>query len=165
MKGSQTSGKRTERGTRLQDQGVAPLARAQPLSYRLAALAADRASPVQCKRLHGLCADMRSRVNSSAERAELDLALQVPIAECAQNLIFSVIVNSLIEPLRESLIPGRAGYTSYAPRPIDGIFGQHEAVVAAIGERDPMAARRAMSNHLKYAKSVLLRYPDVYPAP
>jgi GntR family transcriptional repressor for pyruvate dehydrogenase complex len=133
------------------------------LEPEIAAFAAERASPDQRGRLHSVCAEMRSRVEAPAELAELDITLHVAIAESAQNVIFSVIVSSLIEPLRQSLIPGWAGYSSYAPRPVEEIFVQHETIVTAVDRRDPAAARRAMADHLKYAGEVLLRYPDAYP--
>src|SRR5579883_1825487 len=123
------------------------------LEPEIAAFAAERASPEQRSHLHSVCAEMRSRVDAPAELAELDITLHVAIVE------------SLIEPLRQSLIPGWAGYSSYAPRPVEEIFVQHEAIVTAVDRRDAAAARQAMADHLKYAGEVLLRYPDTYPTP
>jgi DNA-binding FadR family transcriptional regulator len=83
--------------------------------------------------------------------AELDFRLHVTLAESTQNDLFKVLLAPLISQLREQIILTWEDF----PRPVEEVFDQHEAIVAAVENGDADAARQAMTRHLMYSRNVL----------
>ena len=83
--------------------------------------------------------------------AELDFRLHVTLAEATQNELFKVLLAPLINQLRDQIILTWQDF----PRPVDLVFEQHEAVVAAVAAGDAEAGRQAMTKHLAFSREVL----------
>ncbi len=122
------------------------------LEVEIAALAAERATPAQRQELDQLCRHMRQNAASAPTLAELDLQFHLLLADATQNQLFRVLLSPLIEQLREQFLYMWEGYGS---RPLERVFAQHEALVEAIQQNDPLQARQMMSQHLAYSAEVL----------
>lgn len=122
------------------------------LEVETAALAAERATPEQRQELRRLCVEMRKHAGAPRVLAELDFQLHQLLAESTQNELFGVLLMPLIEQLR-----GHFAYAweHYAGRPLEPIFDQHEAIVAAIEACDASGARQAMASHIAYYCDIL----------
>jgi DNA-binding FadR family transcriptional regulator len=94
---------------------------------------------------------MRDGKNTAKQMAELDFRLHVTLAESTQNDLFKVLLAPLISQLREQIILTWEDF----PRPVEEVFDQHEAIVAAVENGDAEAARQAMTKHLIYSRNVL----------
>jgi GntR family transcriptional regulator, transcriptional repressor for pyruvate dehydrogenase complex len=121
------------------------------LEVEMVALAATRRTPEQLAQLHQICQRMRAEGNTAKQMAELDFRLHVTLAEATQNELFKVLLAPLINQLRDQIILTWEDF----PRPVDLVFEQHEAIVAAVGEGDAEAGRQAMIKHLAFSREVL----------
>jgi len=122
------------------------------LEVELVALAASRATLEQRLLLRQICQEMRSSKKKTAQQmAELDFRLHVTLAEATQNEIFKVLLAPVIDQLRDQIILTWEGF----PRPVNLVFDQHEAIVAAVENGDAEAARQAMTKHLAFSREVL----------
>src|SRR5215211_4896302 len=123
----------------------------QVLEVEMVALAASRITPEQRKQLRQICTEMRAGSNNSKQMAELDFRLHVTLAEATQNELFKVLLAPLINQLRDQIILTWEDF----PRPVNLVFEQHEAIVAAVGEGDAETGRQAMIKHLAFSREVL----------
>jgi GntR family transcriptional regulator, transcriptional repressor for pyruvate dehydrogenase complex len=121
------------------------------LEVEMVALAASRITPEQRTQLRQICRQMRDGKNTAKQMAELDFRLHVTLADSTQNDLFKVLLAPLISQLREQIILTWEDF----PRPVDEVFDQHEAIVAAVESGDAEAARQAMTKHLIYSRNVL----------
>jgi GntR family transcriptional regulator, transcriptional repressor for pyruvate dehydrogenase complex len=121
------------------------------LEVEMVALAASRITPEQRTQLRQICRQMREGKNTAKQMAELDFQLHVTLAESTQNDLFKVLLAPLISQLREQIILTWEDF----PRPVEDVFDQHEAIVAAVESGDAEAARQAMTKHLIYSRKVL----------
>ncbi len=121
------------------------------LEVEMVALAASRITPEQRTELRQICKQMREGKNTAKQMAELDFRLHVTLAESTQNDLFKVLLAPLISQLREQIILTWEDF----PRPVQEVFDQHEAIVAAVVNGDADAARQAMTKHLLYSRNVL----------
>ena len=121
------------------------------LEVEMVALAAARRTPEQLAKLHRICQQMRMHDNTAKQMAELDFSLHVTLAEATQNELFKVLLAPLINQLREHIILTWEDF----PRPVEQVFDQHEAIVAAVDNGDEEAARQAMLKHLIFSREVL----------
>ena len=121
------------------------------LEVEMVALAASRITPEQRTQLRQICRQMRDGKNTAKQMAELDFRLHVTLAESTQNDLFKVLLAPLISQLREQIILTWEDF----PRPMEEVFDQHEAIVAAVENGDAEAARQAMTKHLIYSRNVL----------
>jgi len=62
-----------------------------------------------------------------------------------------VLLAPLINQLRDQIILTWEGF----PRPVNLVFDQHEAIVAAVESGDAETARQAMIKHLAFSREVL----------
>ena len=122
------------------------------LEVEMVALAASRITPEQRTELRKICAQMRDGKNTAKQMAELDFRLHVTLAESTQNDLFKVLLAPLISQLREQIILTWEDF----PRPVEEVFDQHEAIVAAVESGDAETARQAMTKHLMYSRNVLV---------
>ena len=121
------------------------------LEVEMVALAAGRITAEQQAQLRQICQQMRAGGNTAKQMAELDFRLHVTLAEATQNELFKVLLAPLINQLREQIILTWEDF----PRPVDLVFEQHEAIVAAVENGDADAARQAMLKHLIFSREVL----------
>lgn len=121
------------------------------LEVEMVALAAARRNPEQLTKLHQICQQMRAGGNTAKEMAELDFQLHVTLAEATQNDLFKVLLAPLINQLRDQIILTWEDF----PRPVNLVFEQHEAIVAAVENSDAEAGRQAMMKHLAFSRDVL----------
>lgn len=121
------------------------------LEVELVALAAGRATPEQRSQLRQICQEMRVGGKTAQQMAELDFRLHVTLAEATQNDLFKILLAPLIDQLRDHIILTWEDF----PRPVNLVFDQHEAIVAAVESGDAEAARQAMIKHLAFSREVL----------
>ena len=121
------------------------------LEVEMVALASSRITPEQRKQLREICQQMRVSGNTAKQMAELDFRLHVTLAEATQNDLFKVLLAPLINQLRDQIILTWEDF----PRPVNLVFDQHEAIVAAVESGDAEAARQAMIKHLAFSREVL----------
>ena len=62
-----------------------------------------------------------------------------------------MLLAPLINQLRDQIILTWEDF----PRPVELVFEQHEAIVAAVGSGDPEGGRQAMTKHLAFSREVL----------
>jgi DNA-binding FadR family transcriptional regulator len=125
------------------------------LEVEMVALAASRITPEQRIQLRQICKQMRDGQNTAKQMAELDFRLHVTLAEATQNDLFKVLLAPLIHQLRDQIILTWEDF----PRPVEQVFDQHEAIVAAVENGDADAARQAMTKHLIFSRAVLEDIP------
>jgi GntR family transcriptional regulator, transcriptional repressor for pyruvate dehydrogenase complex len=121
------------------------------LEVEMVALAAARIIPEQRTQLREICQQMRSDGHTAQQMAALDFRLHVTLAEATQNELFKVLLAPLIDQLRDQIVLTWEGF----PRPVNLVFDQHEAIVAAVENGDAEAARQAMTKHLAFSREVL----------
>lgn len=121
------------------------------LEVEMVALAAARRTPEQLAELHQICQQMRAEGNTATLMAELDFRLHVTLADATQNELFKVLLAPLIGQLRDQIVLTWQDF----PRPVDTVFEQHEAIVAAVAAEDAEAGRQAMIKHLAFSREVL----------
>ena len=117
----------------------------------MVALAASRITSEQRTQLRKICQQMRDSGNTAKQMAELDFRLHVTLAESTQNELFKVLLAPLINQLRDQIILTWEDF----PRPVNLVFDQHEAIVAAVESGDAETARQAMTKHLAFSREVL----------
>jgi DNA-binding GntR family transcriptional regulator len=116
------------------------------LEGMLAARAAERVSKSDAVALRKLVKDMRTAVQKSEllTYSDLNARLHASIRDIAAHETASRLLRQLRDQTVRhqftlSLVPGRPTVS----------LPQHEAIVAAIGARDPQQAARAMQSHLQ----------------
>ncbi|HEX5941159.1 MAG TPA: FadR/GntR family transcriptional regulator [Anaerolineales bacterium] len=121
------------------------------LEVEMVALAAARRTPEEVVKLHQICQKMRAGVHTAKQMAELDFLLHITLAEATQNDLFKVLLAPVINQLRDQIILTWEDF----PRPVNVVFEQHEAIVAAVENGDAEAGRQAMIKHLAFSRDVL----------
>lgn len=121
------------------------------LEVEMAALAAERATPEQVEQLKAICREMRAN-RQTHRHAELDFELHNRLAEATQNELFPMLLSPLIDQVFDLV---RRTWEGYGQRPVERVFQEHEAIVAAVEAGDAQAARLAMAQHLSYSESVM----------
>jgi GntR family transcriptional repressor for pyruvate dehydrogenase complex len=127
------------------------------LEIHIAPLAAARATAEQRAQLRKLCQEMRTSPISTEKLAELDLRFHMLLAEATQNELFGVLLAPLMEQMADLF---HNTWADYGTRPIEIVLQHHEAVLAAVEQGNPDAARRAMIEHMDYFFLVLEETPE-----
>jgi GntR family transcriptional repressor for pyruvate dehydrogenase complex len=124
------------------------------LEVEIAALAAQRATPEYHAQLRQICQQMREGASNIApeKMADLDFRLHLALAEATQNELLEVLLAPLIQQLHQHIT---FTWEGYGLRPTETVLEQHEAIVAAVQNGDPDAARQAMIIHLAYSRKVV----------
>lgn len=122
------------------------------LEVEVAALAAERATPEQRQRLREICAAMRAGDQSAQQMADLDFQLHTTLAEATQNELFKVLLAPVLDQFHEQIT---LTWEGYGQRPMEPVFDQHEAIVAAVETGQAEAARQAMLKHLAYSRQIV----------
>ena len=125
----------------------------QPLEVQAASMAAQRATPDELRklaRLARLLAEVEGR--DIARETELDLEFHNAIAAATHNEILSHLMLSLQSILRQ--------YIQLSNKMTDRLettVAEHQAIYDAIAAGDPDAARRAMIEHLRISRKLILK--------
>ena len=122
------------------------------LEVEIAALAAARATAEEQQELRRLCQEMRKHAGAPRVLAEMDFQLHLLLAEATRNELFGVLLTPLIEQLREHFV---YAWEHYGARPVESVFEQHEAIVAAVETGDAELARCAMAEHIAFYIGIL----------
>lgn len=112
-----------------------------------AELAAERATGEERVNLRSLVTQMRSRLHSMDEYAELDAQLHELVVRDAHNSLLSHLVESIRGPLRTSIEAGLQQMKDDPDR-LEQMQQGHEAIVDAVVSGDGATARRLMESHI-----------------
>lgn len=124
------------------------------LEPEVAAMAALSATPVHIAEMR-LCLQ-RSRTAGSWRQYEAwDNRFHRVIGEATQNFLLLALLDTL-NAVRRTVTWGRLRANKERPAPDHHSFGEHEAIVAAIEDRDRARAREAMRAHLVNVERNLL---------
>ena len=117
-----------------------------------AELAAGRASPRDDGDLAGLNAAVHAAQDEGSFRAFLqaDGQLHLAVARMARNLFLETATERILT-LTAWLWHAQMARYGIGPRD----YASHDAIVDAIGRRDPAAARAAMSDHIQHSRELL----------
>lgn len=127
------------------------------LERQAAAAAAERATPEELTRIAAHLEDMRASVDTIEEFIAADARFHLQIAESARNEVLRDLLVSVRSMLRLWVERGLRDRS----QALDAV-AEHEAVLAALLTRDPIAAEDAMNAHMRTASR---RLADADPAP
>lgn len=114
----------------------------------VAALAASNITAQGIVSLHQTLTQMRAETAAGRWSAVSDQALHLTIAEACANSVLRDILAGLWTSRGEDVDQHFHAHLASIEELRDHILIDHERIVAAIADRDPDAARAAMSNHL-----------------
>jgi GntR family transcriptional regulator, transcriptional repressor for pyruvate dehydrogenase complex len=125
-----------------------------------AGLAAERASPVQVKKIADRYGAIQSVIDCGGTAVDQDFAFHCAIADATGNPQF----RQFLDYLGNFIIPRRTVWGSSAPASkrgqIDLFQREHEQILHAIASRSPSQARSAMQRHLLNSRA---RYEKLAP--
>lgn len=124
------------------------------LESALAREAALHASVADLQELR-LCADNGRRADSWRRYETWDNRFHRAVATATQNRVLLLLFDNL-NNVRRAMAWGRRRLVSPRPTPDHHSFEEHARIVAAIHDRDPDAAERAMHEHIASVSRLLL---------
>jgi DNA-binding FadR family transcriptional regulator len=110
----------------------------------IAALAAERASPLEVERLEAILREQARQIARGEIGVEADSAFHSILAQAARNKVFLRLNVAMVENLREV----RERSLQADGRPARSLAG-HREILKAIRAKDPAKARKAMLKHLE----------------
>ncbi len=116
------------------------------LEPEVAGLAARMANGAQIAEMRALCLEMR-RVGAWPEYQQLDVRFHTVLAEAAGNSLLAEL-HGFVNEVRRAVVWGGLAKRTLGPPKDYHSFGEHEAIVAAIEDRDRAGAMEAMRQHL-----------------
>jgi DNA-binding FadR family transcriptional regulator len=116
-----------------------------------AALAAKNATPEQLDAIRDAHARMVAETRRNPNPLEADRAFHVRIAEASGNSALVLVVQTLWDQRVGPLYRALERKLEHASMAV-ATLREHEAIVAAIGRRDPAQARAAMRKHMDMTK-------------
>ena len=123
------------------------------IEVEVAALAAERATPLQLEPVEVALEKMRANIDGDFERwLQGDLAFHVALARCSGNALLEHLVSALVDTIE---FTQRALGMQRDLRDPTATVARHQAVVDAIKARDPAAARIAMTTHFAVSDAVI----------
>lgn len=117
------------------------------LEPELARMAALHASPSQVKQMQNLAAEIRA-TTSWEDYEKLDFALHDVIAESAGNILLHEL-HKIMNAVRQVVVWRKLSTGIDGPPADYHSFDEHDAIVAAIANRDCAAAADKMNAHLQ----------------
>jgi GntR family transcriptional repressor for pyruvate dehydrogenase complex len=118
--------------------------------------AAEVASDAGISRLRTLNADFAAAADEGVERlAECDLAFHTALAEAGGGPLLAHVMRELHEAQHESRLAALA-----SPERARASARDHQAIVDAIGDGDPGAARAAVARHVELVREFLASGPE-----
>lgn len=121
-----------------------------------AAAAATRHDADSLKAIRQALELLRDATNRQSHREDADFQFHLAIARAAQNNYFS----TAMEALKDHIAVGMKFHGASIKREASGlsrVFGEHEAIAAAIANRNEDDARRLMLEHLKGSRERLFQ--------
>lgn len=118
------------------------------LEPEIAALAATRITEEYIIAMGEAMEIMETALDNVEVFAEADLDFHLALAEATQNPIIPVLVDSIIDLLREQR--KRIGLVNGG---LQRGQSHHKKILDAVIRRDPQAARQAMQNHLEQVRT------------
>lgn len=123
------------------------------IEVEIAALAAERATPLQIEPVEAAVEKMRENIDGDFERwLQGDFAFHVALARCSGNALLEHLVNALAETIK---FTQRALGVQRDLRDPAATVARHQAIVDALKARDPAAARVAMTAHFAVSDVVI----------
>lgn len=123
------------------------------IEVEVAALAAERATPLQLEPVELALEKMRANIDGDFERwLQGDLAFHVALARCSGNALLEHLVSALVDTIK---FTQRALGMQRDLRDPTATVARHQAIVDAIKARDPAAARIAMTTHFAVSDAVI----------
>jgi GntR family transcriptional repressor for pyruvate dehydrogenase complex len=109
----------------------------------IAALAAERVTEADLQTMEQAIEAMDAAMHDADAFAEADLEFHLALASATQNRLIPILLDPIVDLLREHrkrifLVEGGPQRGQY----------HHRRILAAVGRRDPAAAREAMCDHL-----------------
>jgi DNA-binding FadR family transcriptional regulator len=124
------------------------------IEIEAAALAAERASAEDIGRIEPFLTAM-SEVGDASEFAALDVGFHDAILAATRN----GPLRSLLRSIEPALLAARTMSLSQRPSGVERSTREHRAILKAVREGSPTAARRAMSSHLSWTADLSLDAP------
>jgi GntR family transcriptional repressor for pyruvate dehydrogenase complex len=121
------------------------------LEVEAATLAAKRRDSDAIARLTELTAAMAEAVDHDEQYIDMDVEFHVQIAKATGNVMMALLVESIREALRKSVLRGLQPLHEHTER--DGVQKIHEDILGAIARGAPRAAATAMARHFDVAIS------------
>ena len=125
------------------------------LERRTAELAAMRRSPTDASAILDHARAMRRAGDDLKAQVEHDIAFHAAIARASRNPVFSVLIASFADLMRQTCPIGWQSRRSDADR--RAVFDQHDRVAEAIDSGDPVAAELAMGDHFDLSLRALAK--------
>ncbi len=127
------------------------------LEPEVAGLAARGATSAQIAELKAFCIEMR-RATSWPAYQQLDVQFHTALAQAAGNSLLTEL-HGLVNEVRRSVVWGGLAKRTLGPPKDYHSFGEHEAIVLAIENRDRAGAMDAMRRHLNATSADLMGDP------
>ena len=118
----------------------------------IAALAAERADELEIRRIENCAREMEAVVSSGNLGAEQDLAFHAAIATAAKNAYYIQTIAAIAGPVEVGLRVASALTPAPSHERLSATISEHQAIVDAIRNGDPAAARDAMQRHIKASR-------------
>lgn len=151
----------------LVDEGPSPfdlLAARRMIEGEIAAQAARSARRADLAAMRATIERMRAHPDNFARRDAADREFHVRIAAATGNGSLALVVEGLWQQRRGKLWSRIENYF-HTQKMRDGVLLDHEAILAALEQRDPEAARTAMHRHLARVEREFQRQWDVIVPP
>ncbi|MGB9662903.1 MAG: FadR/GntR family transcriptional regulator [Moorellaceae bacterium] len=126
----------------------------EALESEAAALAARRAYQEEIDKLGEIIREMEAELEKGLLGEETDVRFHLAIAEAAHNSVLARLMQTVSETMRQVLRSTRQRLY-LAPGNAQKLYEQHKLIYQAIAARDSRAARRAMSQHLRFVAGEL----------
>ncbi len=116
------------------------------VEVQAATLAAERATDAQLRAIADAYAAMEADIAAGGDSVASDVLFHRRIAEAADNELFSNFLDFLSDHIRGTIKESRVGDAWQIHR--DEVMAEHRALLDAILQRDPEAARLAAQAHM-----------------
>jgi len=123
------------------------------LEVGIAGLAAERRSDEQLQAMQQALETMRRSPDKPEGYVDADVAFHEEIARASQNPVVGVLLEPLVDLLRESRMKSFSG-----PRMVRLRLRQHQEIFERIKAQDPRGAQEAMTRHLVDTEKDLARH-------
>nr|WP_320011317.1 FadR/GntR family transcriptional regulator [uncultured Desulfobulbus sp.] len=119
--------------------------------------AAERALPEDQRRMDEIIKGMEKNLSGHLPSEDLDANLHIVIARSTHNIVWLHLMQSLFDAMKEfQQGVWRAVYLTQDDHQL--LFNHHAAIVEAIKDKNPEAAREAMVHHLDFAEKRSIAY-------
>lgn len=123
------------------------------IEVRAAELAAEKRTLDHVRTLHAAIVGMRASQGRADKFVQHDVKFHETIGEATGNLLYKLISSALRQSMEASIVAGLKSRTTKAQ--MDRVYAAHEAITAAIEERDAPKAAEAMRVHFSEADAAL----------